>query len=941
MKSVYSIKIFLVILAFTLITFSQGINISGVVFDSDTLTVGNAEILLQNQDVSVVSDSNGVFSLSSTSIKTNSNQLSKISQSAQLINNTLSITSTKNNQTLQIKAFNLQGKVVKEVKHDNISKGIYSINIANSLSSQSNGLYILKIKIGKDQFIKRFLKSNKNNTSIQKSLNLKRNNLNRQSLVIDTIIINRANYKSKKIPINSYQLDLSSIYLDNDTNSFEINENVVVVSDSIITFIDTNSTNDSIIINIGSIALDSIKVGDILASAPYKTFPSGLLRKVTSVSRLNNQIIIQTENAALTDAIDNCNISISGTLQADSSIQRTVLNIGLKNEFNDYLKTTGSAAINIGYNLDIKIEKVFFIPILKKFEFKYIFDVDYNLNMVLSAPIIEKETIETKIFEQNFAPIILPTGFLPIYIQPKFQAHLGVEYEASLAVNIGANKKITEEIGIRKYKNMFVPFFKFSDSFSEFDLPTVSADLKANVKPYLKGTLNYMFGDLVGPYGGIKLYLNGEFKPNSNPWWNLLTGIEPVAGVKLEVLNKTILDTSFTPVEISIEKLLAMAGPKGFTCNKEGDNIIASWNDDFSGADYYNLYASKSALISTDNYDKKYKFSTTSCTLPISEFEIDNRWHFIVTAYNENHKVESQSSAISSINIEKPEVLNITFPEKLYGKIPYNLKVDVSGGNYNSYGWQFCVEGNPDRIPKFSTKDVDTLIYEPLKIDRVVFYAKNEILGIDTSIFFNIDIVALDTIQYFSCGMMGERDWFLRNDYGNILKIYVNVNYDYVNNFFWDTKGMGEIVNFNGPSLTINDPIPGIYDLSLETEIIFSPGSSFPDTIRDSHSSKFEILSEPKINANILTGDAPLVVTFTAEDNLEAFDSYKWRSKNGLGLIGEEKSLTYTFNNPGIYTIYCEVTISDCPPGKKCEDNMPVQYSTSVNGITITVNDPD
>lgn len=729
-------RVIIGILIFSAFTYSQEINITGTILDSDSLSVENAEVILMNQVETEMSDSNGVFTFTLTTVK-NQAALKKLPQSVNLTNSKLSITSTKKNQKLSIKLFNLQGRIVKEMNYDNISEGLYSININTLTSTLSNGLFIIKVKVGSDKFIKKYLKRTNQSPIGANSVHLKKSTLHRRALVNDTLIINRANYKTQKVPINSYNINLSNIYLENDTNSVEINERTKVINDTVLSFIDTNSTPDSLIINSGSAVFDSLKVGDIIVSGPSDLFPYGVFKKVSSISVLNNQAFIKTEDAALTEAIDNCNISISGTLAVDSSDDRGSFFISLEKKFDDVIKTTGTANIGINFDYDLKIEKIGFIPIIKKFGFKYIFDVNYDVKVIASAS--AKDSVERKIFEKPFAPIVIMLGgFLPLVIQPEFQVDLGILYETSLELSIGVEKRIIEEIGATFHKGVWIPHFRMQLNESEFEYPKFDVKINTKIEPYLKGKLNFLFGNTVGPYGGIRFGASYNQDLLGNPYWDITSRITPVVGSKLEFINKTVFDTSFT-LGVGYKKLHMMAGPNSFKCQKIEDDIIVEWDSEFSGADTFFVYASKSPNISKTEYDHVYLAKSSPCTLAISDYGGASTWYFMTTAYNGMHKVESQPSDIDSIEI----ILDFEADREIAPIIgPIRFIINTNIDEIDSYEWDFG-DGNTsnkrDPIheyediglytvkckmsgPNYPEKIIEKLDYITIQIDTIRTY---------------------------------------------------------------------------------------------------------------------------------------------------------------------------------------------------------------------------
>jgi hypothetical protein len=60
--------------------------------------------------------------------------------------------------------------------------------------------------------------------------------------------------------------------------------------------------------------LESLSPGDVIVSGVSNTTPNGLLRKVTNVSKVGNQVLVQTTQATLEDAIQQGTVEVSQAL---------------------------------------------------------------------------------------------------------------------------------------------------------------------------------------------------------------------------------------------------------------------------------------------------------------------------------------------------------------------------------------------------------------------------------------------------------------------------------------------------------------------------------------------------------------------------------------------------------------------------------------------------
>jgi len=97
-------------------------------------------------------------------------------------------------------------------------------------------------------------------------------------------------YGCNEEPQTSDKDELEFVVVNNDE---KLNGKILEVTESTLTLSGTEIPNQ--------IKPGTYLVSDITEKAPY-----GYLRKVLSIKKLNNQAIIETENASLTDVIKRC-----------------------------------------------------------------------------------------------------------------------------------------------------------------------------------------------------------------------------------------------------------------------------------------------------------------------------------------------------------------------------------------------------------------------------------------------------------------------------------------------------------------------------------------------------------------------------------------------------------------------------------------------------------
>lgn len=146
------LKTLLIMIYIVEICFSQNINIRGRVIDSAGSNLEGAVVYLEKYGYKDTTGGDGSFTLTgAVGINSHQYQPFPIKISASIKNKTLYI-GVFERTTLEIQTYNIQGKIISEVKRT-VNSGMHLI----PLPSRSSGVYFNKIKTSKNEFV---LKSN-------------------------------------------------------------------------------------------------------------------------------------------------------------------------------------------------------------------------------------------------------------------------------------------------------------------------------------------------------------------------------------------------------------------------------------------------------------------------------------------------------------------------------------------------------------------------------------------------------------------------------------------------------------------------------------------------------------------------------------------------------------------------------------------------------------
>ena len=295
--------------------------------------------------------------------------------------------------------------------------------------------------------------------------------------------------------------------------------------------------------------IGNLKIGAIIIG----TTGNGFLRKVTGVTTVNGQYVIETTSATLEEAIEFANVVIKRALTpADIDPSKSpvlkkgisIRKVSVSGEFNidlfdvllldedgnpattgDQITASGSISFKTTLECNMKIEWFK----LKKFEF--IKTDQETVNIELKSGIEKSIKKEFEVGKIYLTPI--PIG--PIILVPEITVVVGGEAQIGLVITTGITQQATLTAGVRYENEVWTPIGSYTNEF-QYSLPTISAG--GEIKCYAGPKLALKFYDAVGPY----LNVNGFLKFNvqavpPNLIWSLTGGIECVGGVEMDIFD--------------------------------------------------------------------------------------------------------------------------------------------------------------------------------------------------------------------------------------------------------------------------------------------------------------------------------------------------------------------------------------------------------------------
>jgi hypothetical protein len=319
-----------------------------------------------------------------------------------------------------------------------------------------------------------------------------------------------------------------------------------------------------------------MKPGDIVVSSAGE----GLLRKVKSISTVGNSIQVQTDQATLTDAIQKGLIDFKQPLNVSQikSIKyyyggvklntgnidnlkqgtqswtlNTVLydNDGNPSTTFDQIKLVGT--FNCDWQLDGRIEIGLFDGLK---EVKFGFESSENLDLQLIAGLQYSFEKKYKLATVYFTPFVVQVGVVPVVFTPQLDIYTGIEGYANGSVTSSISQNLSFNTGIQYLKNQgWSPFTTINKNIT-YQPPMLNVN--AGASAYIKPELTVKIYSVAGPYANLKLYERLDANVLETPWWKLNAGIKMNAGVKVDVMDKFLLECTISDL-INYEVLLAQA----------------------------------------------------------------------------------------------------------------------------------------------------------------------------------------------------------------------------------------------------------------------------------------------------------------------------------------------------------------------------------------------
>lgn len=406
--------------------------------------------------------------------------------------------------------------------------------------------------------------------------------------------------------------------------------------------------------------LESLLPGDVIVIGITPVTPNGLLRKVTNVSIFENQVVVETIQATLEDAIEDGTIELNknltlNDLNSATALMQGTLSTQAPEDFSDeafdvvyepfdvvlyettdgQIKVTGYIELNLGFQFNMEIDD---------FELKqltFTTTITEELKVRVKATVENLEICEGKVIPgPTFAPITVWVGWLPVIITPNLTVKVGLDGKVSAGIETDVTQnatvtagltfdEITEWNGIGYFSN-------------NFQCGPIESSAACDFKGYAEPRLDLSIYSLAGPYAKIKGYIELEADLSSMPLWKLYGGLEAGVGITVSpnIFGDLIIDDPERLV-INDRWLLAQA-EESFISGGVKDAVTQSPLEGVS----INVYNSQNLLVSNGTTDSSGAYSL--CVQPASGYRVE----FSKVGYLSNTYYDVSVEDNSTTNLE-------------------------------------------------------------------------------------------------------------------------------------------------------------------------------------------------------------------------------------------------------------------------------------------------
>ena len=367
-----------------------------------------------------------------------------------------------------------------------------------------------------------------------------------------------------------------------------------VLDDEVLQTLESVSEEGTFTFSDSSPALEELQLNDVIVGEPSLTAPYGFLRRVEAISTNNGQVLVETGEATLEDAIEDGTLRISQVLAPEQVVESQLaegVSLVRRTAFpeaefyiqlndvelydhdgdpatNDKINASGSLTLepHIDLRVDIRDGRI------ETLDFATTVEETAELRFNAAVPIISLER-QVEIARYQLSPITVHVGVVPVVLVPVVTVNVGVNGEVITGVTASATQRATFTAGLSYFDDSWRPIGQSINDFSH-QLPTLYTSFKA--RGYAGPRLSLLLYGVSGPYADTRAYLELEANPVEIAWWKFYGGLEITSGVTMDLLSIHLESPSLAVV--GVRQLLRSANDQNLVTNGSFDNDVSGWN---------------------------------------------------------------------------------------------------------------------------------------------------------------------------------------------------------------------------------------------------------------------------------------------------------------------------------------------------------------------------
>ncbi len=339
--------------------------------------------------------------------------------------------------------------------------------------------------------------------------------------------------------------------------------------------------------------LDNLNPNDVFVSEPATAAPFGFLRKVTSVRKEGAEVVVETSQAKLTEAVHQGSLSAEGKIKASQLRKVTPLSEGASGRA--IIENSGDLAPQFqtgtgnGFNFEAKIDRVFEIDTnddgvagkatvkfnglvkfnvgykialeiglladLNWFEASMGFDEETTISVTADAEGTMKKEYEVDRFD--FDPIIFFIGPVPVVLVPSAKIIVGVDGKATVHFDY----TFSQSGGYLQGAHWDEDDGWSSINKNGFDVKHDGPNFEGmmNLRAYGRSNLRVMLYGLVGPDIGLAVGAQLDVAYPRDPLWILSGFIRGDIALTIDLIGE---EERYDTELFNLERQIASGSPK-------------------------------------------------------------------------------------------------------------------------------------------------------------------------------------------------------------------------------------------------------------------------------------------------------------------------------------------------------------------------------------------